>query len=87
MAAAYHVTATGQVYTGFGKVKSITLKGGSAASTATVYDNTSAANPIIADLSAPINVTFNTGPIEVPVAKGVHLVLAGTGASATVYME
>lgn len=78
-----HATATGTITTGPGVLYEAHLAGGSANSTVTLYDNTSAAGTIICRLAAPLNGPGDRFAPEGGVAfsKGLHAVIGGTGAT------
>lgn len=73
--------ATTTVKTGPGALHSITLNTCIASATVTVYDNTSAAAPVIATLTCPATVTNPVTLIyDARFSTGLTVVLAGTGA-------
>lgn len=81
------VTATGTAYTGKGYLKSVVLEGGSANSTVAVRDGTDGTPPVLLSLAAVIGATalwVSGDPDGVFVGTGVHVTLAGTGATATI---
>lgn len=84
------LTGTGTAKTGKGSLKSVALQGGSANSTVIVYDNTEATGTVLISLAAIIGTSavWTSGvPDGAYVAKGLHAVLAGTGAIVTLEYE
>lgn len=84
------LTGTGQAKTGKGSLKSVALQGGSANSTVTIYDNTSATGTVLISLAAIIgqSAVWTSGSKDgAYVSTGLHAVLSGTGAIVTVEHE
>lgn len=86
----FRVTATGTAFTGDGYLKSVVLEGGSANSTVQVRDNTAGTGTVILSMAAVISSTalWTSGDRKgVYVGTGVHVTLAGAGATCTVEVE
>lgn len=85
MHASAYLTASGLVLTGPGRLIGVLLAGGSAASTVTIYDNTTASGAILAVLKCAANTAFAWTPEGgQAVSKGLYAVIAGTAAAATI---
>jgi hypothetical protein len=80
---ARHRTGTGTEVSSPGVLYEAHLGAGTATSTATVYDNTSATGKILCRLAAPADGPGDSfrPPGGVSFTKGLHVVLAGAGAT------
>lgn len=86
----YRRTSTGTAYTGKGFLKSVYLQGGSANSTVDVRDGTDGTPAVILSVAAVIGTSgywASGDPDGVYVGTGVHVTLAGAGATCTVEIE
>ena len=78
-----YLAASGQVKAGPGVIHSVLLQGGSANSTATIYDETSGSGDVIAVIAAVL-ASSESVVLDVAFGVGCYVTLAGTGAKATV---
>jgi hypothetical protein len=84
---AKHGTATGTVRSGDGILRGCVLRGGSAASTLTLYDNTTASGDVLGEIAAAIGGSGVVTGLNVAFTTGLHAVLSGAGASFTLYID
>ena len=85
-----NIVASGQIQNPGGLLWGVNLVGGSANTTLTIYDNTSAAGTIIFQAATPIGTSqycdmTNLGPLKCFI--GMYASLAGAGASAQIWFD
>lgn len=78
-----HLAASGLVKTGPGVLHSVTLSAAAATVTATVYDEVSGSGDVILVLTSIVN-DSKCAVLDVAFGVGCYVVLAGSGAKATV---